>query len=113
MRAFILPLKLSVFALLPLLAGCIGKPDVVEVRKFVSESVSTCRGEVGEIVLVREALLSHKFAGYAEVTIEGEIFTPDLIVYSDAETSFFKLEQDVCALNKVEKSVRDLQRLLR
>lgn len=96
-----------------LLTGCLGKPDIAEVRKYVSESVSECRGVVGDIILVRESLLSHKFAGFAEVTIDGEKFAPDLLVYTDGETSFFKLEQDVCAVNELEQSVRRLQRLFR
>jgi hypothetical protein len=96
-----------------LLTGCLAEPDLEQVRKFVSESVSDCSGVVGDIILVRESLLSHKFAGFAEVTIDGESFTPDLLVYTDGETSFFKLEQDACALDELERSVRKLQRLFR
>lgn len=108
MRNFLLLL----FAL-PLIGGCSPKPDVSEVKNFVTSNVTECGGTVKGITLVREGVLSNKFVGYAEVKIGVKEFTPDLVVYADTESFFFKLEQDVCALNELEGSVRDLQRLFR
>ena len=72
-------------SVLPLIVGCNPKPNISEVQKFVANNVAQCGGVVESVTLVREGIFSNKFVGFAQISIGGRDFSPDLIVYADTE----------------------------
>lgn len=92
-----LQLLLGVLSL-TMLSGCMGSPNQAEVRKWVQEIAQPCGGQVKEFTLIRESLLSNKFVGYAEIVVRGQSYYPDLVVYADDKSTFYKMEQNVCKL---------------
>ena len=88
---------IAVFSL-TILSGCMKTPNEAEVRKWVQKISQPCGGQVSEFTLIRESLLSNKFVGYAKVDVRGESYYPDLVVYVDDKNSFYKMEQNTCAL---------------
>ena len=81
------------------LSGCNAEPDIKALKDWINTSVASCSGEaIGDLILIREHYFSNKFVGFAEVKIKGNSFYPDIIAYADEEQSFWKMEQNVCAL---------------
>jgi len=94
-RRFLIVTALPAF----LLTGCGSEPDQKELKSFVQENVKECGGEVvGDVVTVREELLSNKHVGYAHVKIRGNDYYPDLVAYVGDKNSFWQLSKDPCAL---------------
>ena len=73
------------------------------VREWVKENVSECDGTVNEIMVIREEFLSNKFIGYAEVSIKGKKYYPDVVVYADHKGQvFYTMPRNPCSLSVVE-----------
>ncbi|NBT49070.1 MAG: hypothetical protein EBT07_14870 [Actinobacteria bacterium] len=105
-------LILLLFAL-PLIVGCSPKPNISEIENYVTSAVQKCDGIVESVTLVREGILSYKFVGYAVVKVGERKFYPELDVYADTESAFWRLATDPCSSNELEGSVKELQRLLK
>ena len=89
--------------LLFFLNGCLGDPSEENIRKWVKENVSECDGTVNEIMVIREEFLSNKFIGYAEVSIKGKKYYPDVVVYADHKGQvFYTMPRNPCSLSVVE-----------
>jgi len=84
------------------LSGCNAEPDKKALKDWVKTTVASCSGEViGDLTLIREHYFSNKFVGFVEVQVKGNSFYPDILAYADEEQSFWKMEQDVCALARL------------
>ena len=107
MLKFVLP----VVSLLSLgISGC-SSVDNNWVKSSLQEKLKACGGEVVGLTLVKEGLLSNRFEGFAEVKIDGiggSKYYPDVTVYNDGTTTFYK-NQDACALHKAEGAQRELE----
>ena len=96
-------LKIGLVFIVFTLYGCGSEIDKKALKDWVKSSVSSCSGEIiGEITLIREGKFSNKFVGFVEVKINGESYYPDIIAYADEESSFWKMEQNVCALASLQ-----------
>jgi hypothetical protein len=85
------------------LRGCNAEPDIKALKDWVKTSVASCSGElIGDLTLIREHYFSNKFVGFAEVKVKGNSFYPDILAYADGEQSFWKMEQNVCALAELQ-----------
>lgn len=94
--------------------GCLGDPSEEDIRKWVKETVSKCDGTVNEFSLIREELLSNKFVGYAEVSIKGKNYYPDVVVYADHKgQTFYQMQQDPCSLSGVEDLSESLSNMFK
>ena len=92
--------------------GCLGDPSEEDIRKWVKETVSKCDGTVNDLRLIREELLSNKFVGYAEVSINGKKYYPDMVVYADFKgQSFYKMKQNPCGISGITDSMDALKNL--
>ena len=93
---------------IPLLQAC--SIDQSEVRSFVQESVNECNGTVKDIILTREGPFTGKYYGFANVTISGVDYTPELTAVSDSGSYVVKLGQNVCAVHELREMSEKLQR---
>jgi len=81
------------------LSGCNSEIDKNALKNWIKTTVASCSGEViGEVTIIREHYFSNKFVGFVEIQVNGKAFYPDIIAYADEENSFWKMEQNVCAL---------------
>ena len=95
-KHYVMPIVLCV---LVLISGCNADVNKTELEDWIKTSVSSCGGKmVGEAILIREGILSNKFAGYAEIEVNRNSYFPDIVAYADGEVQFWKMQQDVCAL---------------
>jgi hypothetical protein len=98
--------------LLFLLNGCLGDPSEENIRIWLKESVSECDGTVNKIMVIREEFLSNKFVGYAEVSIKGKKYYPDVVVYADHKgQAFYTMPRNPCSQSVVEDLGESLSNL--
>ena len=106
-----LKISLIVFMLF-IFNGCTGDPSEEDISKWIKEMVSECDGTVNDFLLVREGLLSNKFVGYAEVSINGKKYYPDVVAYADYKgQSFYQMQRNPCNFSGIEDSIDSLRNL--
>ena len=92
--------------------GCTGDPSEEHVNNWIKETVSKCEGTVKDFLLIREGLLSNKFLGYAEITVKGINYYPDVIVYADYKGQFFyKMQQNPCEFSGLAEQMNSLKNM--
>ena len=92
--------------------GCLGDPSEEDIRKWVKETVSKCDGTVNDLRLIREELLSNKFVGYAEVSINGKKYYPDVVAYADYKgQGFYQMQRNPCDFSGIKDSINSLRNL--
>jgi len=108
-----LKISLIVFMLF-IFNGCTGDPSEEHISKWIKDMVSKCDGTVNDFLLVREGLLSNKFVGYVDVSINGKKYYPDMVVYADFKgQSFYKMKQNPCGISGITDSMDAIKNLFK
>ena len=94
-------------ALLIGISGCIVSDS--DARNFVEENVRSCGGTVSGVTLTRTGLLSNEYTGFAQVTIGGESYTPEMKATSDGFNTVLSLQQDPCKVHQLKLEASRLQ----
>lgn len=89
------------------LSGCFVSDD--EAKNFVQKNVDSCGGKVSSVTLSKTGLFSNEYSGFADVSIEGESYTPELKVTSDGFNTVLSLQQNPCNAHHMQLEARRLQ----
>ena len=95
-------MKYLIIFLFLFLIGCRGEIEEENLKKFVEDRTKDCNGIVESITMVREGLLSNKFVGFATVKIKGEEYFPELVAYTDGQTTWWQMMKNPCYLSKFD-----------
>ncbi len=86
-----------IFVLIFTATGCSKTPDKAQLKDWVQENVNVCKATVGDIIIVKEGLLSNKYVGFATVTLDKKTLYPEITVYSDPDgNSFQQMSTNPC-----------------
>jgi len=108
MRRLFIPLVTA----LPLaLFGC-SSVDHDWVKTSLQDSFKECGGQVTDVTLVKEGMLSNKHDGYATVKIAGKEYYPDVTVFADGNATFYR-NQDACALHEAQQAGQEMEQSLK
>jgi len=80
-----------------------------EAKSFVEENIRSCGGTVSSVTLTRTGLFSNEYTGFAQVSISGESYTPEIKATSDGFNTVLSLGQDPCKIHQLKLDANRLQ----